>query len=463
VALAQFMVILDVTVVNVALPEIGASLDLDRGTLTWVVTAYTMTLGGLLVLGGRIADLAGARAMFLLGLTIFTTASLTSGLATSGDLLVASRVGQGLGAALMSPAALSMLLQLFDGAERDRALRVWAALGGAGAAAGVMIGGALTSGPGWEWSFWINVPVGVLLLLTVPRVVPTLPRRATGRLDVPGAILGTGTVAAAIYGLTQAGESGWASTETLGSGAATLALGALFVWTELRVANPLIPLRMLPRTHLPGGLALMTIASAAMVSAFFLLSLLLQHAHGYSALETGMFFMPATMAVGAGAHLAGRALPRHGARAVAPAGLAMAAVGLALLGWASDRDAVLTGLLPGLVLASVGIGVAFVAATTSGLAGIDHHHSGVASGILTTGHELGASLGVALMSTLAASSLSVSGLADHAGSSLAGNDLGGYQQAFWVAAAGTALLAAVVGRLLPRERPQPGDHGGFAH
>ncbi|MGH3505726.1 MAG: MFS transporter, partial [Nocardioidaceae bacterium] len=320
VALAQFMVILDVTVVNVALPEIGASLELDRGTLTWIVTAYTMTLGGLLVLGGRIADLAGARATFLLGLTIFTVASFTSGLATGGDLLVTSRVAQGLGAALLSPAALSMLLQLFDGAERDRALRIWAALGGAGAAAGVMVGGALTSGPGWSWAFWINVPVGVLLLLVVPRVVPALPRRDTGPIDVPGAILGTGAVAAAIYGLTRAGEAGWTSTETLAAGAAAVLLGAAFVHVETRAANPLVPLGMVRKTHLPGGLALMTVASAAMVSAFFLLSLLLQQAQGYSPLETGMFFMPATMAVGLGAHIAGRALPAFGPRAVAPVG-----------------------------------------------------------------------------------------------------------------------------------------------
>ncbi len=453
-SLAQFMVILDVTVVNVALPDIGSSLQLGREALTWVVTAYTMTLGGLLILGGRLADAFDARAMLLLGLAVFSIASLSSGLATSGELLLAGRVGQGLGAALLSPSALSTLMRLFHGRERDRALAVWGAIGGAGAAAGVLVGGALTAGPGWQWAFFVNVPVGLLVLLAVPVVLPRLPRQRSGRVDVSGALAGTAAVALAIYALTQAGDGGWTSTGTLVPAAGAAAAAVLFALIETRAAQPLVPPALLRRTSLPGGLVVMTTASAAMVSAYFLTSLYLQRVHGFSALDTGLAFLPSAIAVGAGAHAAGHAILHLGPRLTGGIGLAVAGGGLAAIGWASGRETyVVTTVLAGLVLASVGIGLAFVTSTMSGLSGIGHSHAGVASGVLTTGHELGASLGVAVVSSLAAVSLSSTGA-----------ETAGFERSYLIAGAVTVIVAvAAAARLLPKEAPTTDAQPRFVH
>ncbi|MGH9250513.1 MAG: MFS transporter [Acidimicrobiales bacterium] len=440
-SLAQFMVILDVTVVNVALPDIGSSLQLDREMLTWVVTAYTMTLGGLLILGGRLADAIGARAIFMVGLTVFSVASLSSGLATNGELLLASRAAQGLGAAMLSPAALSLLMRVFTGRERDRALAVWGAIGGAGAAAGVLVGGALTSGPGWQWAFFVNVPVGLLVLLALPLNVPSLPRQGAGGIDLPGALAGTAAIALGIYGLTKAGDAGWTSTGALLPVVGAVLAAGLFVLIETRSGRPLVPPALMRRTSLPGGLMVMITASATMVSAYFLTSLFLQRAHGFSPLETGLTFLPSAVAVAAGAHAAGHAVTRLGPRMTGGTGLALAGLGLVVMGGASsgDRNA-LTTLIAGLLAASVGIGMAFVTSTISGLSGIGHRHAGVASGVLTTGHELGASLGVAVVSSLAAASL-------------VGTDAAGFERAYLVAGVATLVIAGAAARLLPRERP----------
>jgi EmrB/QacA subfamily drug resistance transporter len=452
--LAQFMVILDITVVNVALPEIGSALELGRETLTWVVTIYTMTLGGLLILAGRVADTFGPRRVFLAGLIVFTATSLTSGLATDEWILLSSRLGQGVGAALLSPAALSLVMRLFTGSARDRALAIWAAIGGAGAAVGVLIGGVLTSGPGWEWAFFINVPIGLAVAVGAVALVPALERRATGRLDLPGAAAAIGTVGLLVLGLTRAGDAGWLSRDALIPWAGSVLLFSVFLFIEWRSAEPLIPGHLIRRTSLPGGLVVMATASAAMVATFFLNSLYLQRIRGFGAWETGVAFLPAAISVVAGAHLARHAISHVGPRATGGLALGLAASGMAVMGMATGNGGgVYATLMPGLVATSVGIGLAFVTATASGLTRIDDAHAGVASGILTTSHELGASLGVAAASALAAASLST-----HT------TEVSGFQNAYLVSAVGVAAVAfAAATILLPRERPTPHQLTSFTH
>lgn len=450
--LAQFMVILDVSIVNVALPDIGASLELGREATTWVITAYTMTLGGLLILGGRLADSFGARTTFLVGLAAFTAASLSSGLAQDGVMLLVSRVGQGMGAALLSPAALSLLMHGFTGRDRDRALAVWAAIGGAGAAVGVLLGGALTAGPGWAWVFLVNVPVGVVVAFGVGVTVPAVQVRRTAGIDLPGAVIGTTGVALLIYALTRAGEVGWTSGGALFTGSGALLAGGLFVAVENRAVHPLVPARLLRRSWLAGGLVVMTAASAAMISTFFLTSMYLQRIQDLGPLGTGLAFLPATIAVVAGAHLAAHAITRAAPRLVGGSGLAIGAVGLAGMGWSSN-GAPLSMLVAGLVVVSFGIGISFVTATRSGLTGIGDAHAGLASGVLTTGHEIGASLGVAVVSSLAAASLSgeISSVA-------------GFERAYLVSAAATLVVAGLAAtRLLPRERSAASEGLPMAH
>lgn len=452
--LAQFMVILDITVINVALPEIGTSLGLSREALTWVVTGYTVTFGGLLILGGSLADAAGRKRVFLLGLALFVAASLTAGLADSGGLLLAGRITQGVGAALLSPAALSILTTEFTGADRQRALGVWAAIGAAGAAVGVLLGGALTAGPGWEWAFLINVPVGLLVGAGALAVVPARPPRRRKRVDLAGALLGTGTVGLLIYGVTRAGEHGWTAAATLLPilGAALLAL--LFVLVETRSGAPLVPLHLIGRQPTPGALAVMVVASGLLLSGFFLTSIYLQRAEGHSPLYTGLLFLPVALGTGAGAHLAAAHIGRTGPRPIAASGLMLGGAGFLLMSVGGVGGGVLTALLPGFVLAGVGLGASFVTATTTGLSRVDHQHAGVASGLFNTGHEVGASLGIAVASAVAAQSIA----------GAAGADLDGFSDAYLVAAATAAVLAGAAAVMLPRDKPSTQDSAHrFAH
>jgi EmrB/QacA subfamily drug resistance transporter len=443
---AQFMVILDVTVVNVALPRMAADLGLDRAALTWVVTAYTLCFGGLMLLGGRLADLLGRRRVFLAGLLVFTAASLGAGLAGDAATLVAARAAQGVGAALLSPAALSILTTTFHGPERHRALAVWAALGGGGAAAGVLVGGLLVSGPGWQWVFYVNVPVGVLVAALVPATVAALPPTG-GRVDVPGALLVTAASGALIYGLVRAGEDGW----PLAIGAAA-ALYAVFVLVERRTPAPLVRIGLLARRPMAAGIVTMLTASALLISGFFLCSLLLQSALGLSALRTGLVFLPVAVATMAGAHLAGQLVTRLGARPVAAGGFALAAAGFALLARVDAGSGAWTGVLPGFVMAAAGLGAGFVTATVTALTQVDAHHAGMASGAVNTAHELGAALGVAVVSAIAGASLG-------AGSGA----VGGFTDAFWGCAGAAALAAVVLVALLPAGRPAVTNGPVFAH
>lgn len=454
--LAQFMVILDVTVVNIALPEIGRALELSRAELTWVATSYILTFGGLLILGGRLADAIGRRATFLAGLALFTVASLTCGLAISGPMLLTSRVAQGVGAALLSPSALSILTTEFTGRDRHKALGIWAGIGGVGAAVGVIVGGALTSGPGWEWAFLINAPIGIVVAVAVPSVVPARPRQGSTRVDIPGALAGTATVALFIYALIRAGDSGWTSASTLVPAAAAVLCGIVFVVIERATAVPLVPLPMLRRPPLPGPLAVMLGVSAMMLAGFFLISLYLQQVRGFSAIGTGLLFLPVALGTGFGAHLAAGMVSKVGARPVAAVGMALAAVGYGVLGWVgvdADSNVYLT-LLPAFVVAALGLGAGIVTATVSALTRVDHHHAGLASGILNTGHELGGSLGLAVVSTIAAASIA----------GTAAQPAEGFSSAILFAAGFAIVLGvAAVTVFLPRGLPPAADGPMILH
>jgi len=424
---AQFMLILDVTVVAVALPTIGADLGLARDTLTWVVSAYTLMFGGLMLLGGRAADLYGARRVVLTGLLVFTAASLATGLASGAEMLIGGRVAQGIGAAILSPAALSVVTKTFHGDERNKALGIWSALGGGGAAIGVLLGGVLTAGPGWQWVFYINVPIGLVVLVALSRTLPAdTPDQSRARLDVPGAVLVTAGTGSAIYALINAGDRGWLSAATLGGLGGAVVLYAAFAWLQRIVASPLMDLRVLTRRPVAAGTFLILIATALMIAVFFLGSFYLQHHQGYGALRTGLLFLPVALATMVGAQTAGQLIGQRGPRPVALTGLTITALGTA-------APAIWTGsvvTVVGISVAAAGIGAAFVAASTTTLAQVDHREAGLASGILSTFHEFGAALGVAVVSSIAAASI-------------AGTSSTGFSRGFTFAAV-TAAVAAVL-------------------
>ncbi|MFI0084649.1 MFS transporter [Streptomyces bobili] len=440
ICLAQFMLILDVTVVNVALPDMAADLDLGRATLTWVVTAYTLCFGGLMLLGGRLADALGARRTLLAGLALFTAASLVTGLADSATVLLGGRIAQGIGAALLSPSALSIVTTTFHGTERNKALGVWAAIGGSGAAAGVLLGGALTDGPGWQWAFYVNVPVGLAVLAAVPALVAA-PAPQPARLDVTGALLVTAGTGALIYGLVEAGDSGWAEPATLLPLAGAVLAYGLFAVAERASRAPLMDLRMFTRRPVLAGAFLMLMATALLIAFFFLGSVYLQHLRGFSPLRTGLVFLPVAVATGVGAHLGSRLVGRIGSRPTAVGGMVIAAVATVPLTRLSDTGSVYAVLLPGFAIASLGIGAVFVTATTTALAMVEHREAGLASGVVNTFHEVGGSIGVAVVSTVAASGIER-------------GTVGGFTDAFAACAAGAAVSAAVALVLVPRGKPQ---------
>lgn len=440
VCLAQFMLILDVTVVNVALPDMAADLDLGRSALTWTVAAYTLCFGGLMLLGGRLADALGARRTLLAGLAVFTAASLVTGLAGTAPVLLGGRIAQGVGAALLSPSALSVVTTTFHGAERNRALGVWAAIGGSGAAAGVLVGGALTEGPGWQWVFYVNVPVGLLVMAALPAFVRAREPRPA-RLDVPGALLVTGGTGALIYGLVEAGDAGWADPVTLLALAGAVVAYGLFAVAERASRAPLMDLRTFTRRPVLAGAFLMLVATALLIAFFFLGSVHLQHLRGFSPLRTGLFFLPVAVATGVGAHLGSRLVGRIGSRATAVSGLVIAAAGTVPLTRLPDTGSAYATALPGLVVASFGLGAVFVTATVTALAMVEHREAGLASGVVNTFHEVGGSIGVAVVSTVAASGIE-HGVA------------GGFTDAFTVCAVAAAAGAVVALGLVPRGKPR---------
>ncbi|MGW7170004.1 MFS transporter [Streptomyces sp. NPDC054884] len=434
--LAQLMLILDITVVAIALPHMGADLDLDRAALTWVVSGYALTFGSLMLLGGRAADLFGAKQVVLAGLAVFTAASLAAGLATGAPLLLGARIAQGAGAAMLSPAALSVVVRLFDGDERNRALGIWSALGGGGAALGVLLGGLITAGPGWAWVFFVNVPVGLIVLVALARILPPLPRVATGSLDVPGAALVAAATGALIYALIRAGDHGWLDALTVALVVASAAAYAAFAAWQHRTAAPLMDLRLFARRPVVAGTFVIAVTTALMVGAFFLGSFYLQNHQGHGALTTGVLFLPVALVTMAAATAAGQVIGRLGARLLAAAALALAAAGFLVPVLWSGTAAMVTGMS----VAAAGLGALFVVAAATALSSVAPQEAGVASGIVSTFHEFGASVGAAAVSSAAAASIAVRTGAQASS---------GFDDAFLVATGVAALSAVIALWLIP--------------
>ena len=442
-AVAQFMVILDITVVNVALPSIGEALDFAPADLQWVVTAYALFTGGLLLLGGRAADLFGRRRIFLAGLVTFTAASLASGLATSPEMLIAARAAQGLGAALLSPAALSIITTTYSGAQRTTALSAWGAIGGAGAATGVLFGGMLTAWLSWEWVFFINVPVGLAAGLLILHVVPS-PGPRLGRhrdLDLAGALTVMGGLVTLVYAIDGADAHGWGSARTIGLLALGAALLAAFAAIERSAKRPLVPPATWRTRSLVSSATMMLGSTGVLIGAFFLNSIYLQEVLRASALETGLAFLPFALIIGGAAHLGNHLIERVGPRATVVGGLGLASAGALLLATAPDTASYATDLLPGLLMIGGGIGLVFVTVSITAMADVTHDNAGLASGLMQTSHEIGAALGVAVMSAVATTA--------GAGTTVAA----GYGKGFIAAAAIAGLLALLALVSVPATRP----------
>ena len=411
---AQLMVILDITAVNVALPDLARGLGIDGGDIGWTITSYSLIFGSLLLLGGRAADLVGPRRMFMTGLGLFTIASIVAATAGGAGALFAARGAQGLGAAMLSPAALSILMSTFrEGHQRTHALAAWGAVGGAGAAVGVLMGGVLTELVGWQAIFLVNVPVGICLAIAAHRIVApdTAAPRWSG-FDLRGAALATTGLGAIVYALSQAAGSGWSSAEVLGTGGAGLAGLVAFVVAERRTTHPLLRIDRLADRGVGGGLLMMLMAAAALFGLFLLASLYMQEVLGAGPLETGLAFLPLAVALAAGVHVGSHVVTHAGVRAPMVAGFAVTAAGILLLSAVDVGGSYLTDILPGMLVAGLGLGVVLVTVSVSVMTGAADSETGILSGLNTTGHEIGGSIGIAAVATIAAGStgLNVPGL-----------------------------------------------------
>jgi EmrB/QacA subfamily drug resistance transporter len=403
VCLAQFMVVLDATVVNVALPSIQSDLDMSEADLQWVVNSYTLIFGGFLLLGGRAGDLLGRKRIFLAGVVVFTGASLLNGLATSSEFLILARGLQGLGAALVSPAALSIVTTTFpEGRERTKALGVWAAIAVGGGAVGLLLGGILTDALSWPWIFFVNVPVGIATFALSLRYVPESRADAAHRaFDVAGAVTVTAGLVVLVFGIVKAQEWGWTSARTLGFGALAFVLLAAFVAIEQRARAPLVRLDIFAVKTLRAANVVMLLVGAGLFAMFFFNTLYVQRVLGYSALEAGLAFLPITAGIIIGAGLSQRLVPALGVRVVPLVGLTIATTGMLLLLRLEPGGSYVTDLLPALLPVSVGMGLTFVPVTLLATSGVPERDAGLASGLFNTSQQIGGALGLAVLSTLA--------------------------------------------------------------
>ncbi|HUA49740.1 MAG TPA: MFS transporter [Solirubrobacteraceae bacterium] len=448
--LAQFMVVLDATVVNVALPSIQRGLHFSPSSLQWVVNAYTLIFGGFLLLGGRAGDLLGRKRLFIVGVALFSGASLLNGLAQSSGMLIAGRGLQGLGGALLSPAALSIITTTFiEQEERTKALGVWSAIAAGGGAVGLIMGGVLTQLASWPWIFIVNVPVGVLTLIATLRFVPES-RASLGHrsFDVAGAVTVTGGLVVLVYAIVKAQAFGWGSARTLGLIAGALALLAAFLVIEQRSAAPLIRLSIFRIRTLAVADTVLLLVASGLFGMFFFASLYVQEILGYSPLHAGLAFLPVTGGIAVGAGIAQQLIRRAGVRNVGVLGLLMATVGMVILAQVPVHGSYAADLLPGLLPMSIGMGLTFVPITLLATGGVSPNDSGLASGLFNTSQQVGGALGLAILSTLAASKTAsvLNGL--HGSAALAASvaaRVSGYQVAFTAAAvmlgAGCVILA----------------------
>jgi len=461
VCLGVVMVVLDATIVNVALPSIRADLGFTEATLVWVFNAYLLTCGGFLLLGGRLGDLYGHRRLFMVGIVLFTGASAACGFANAQLTLVVARAVQGVGGAVVEAVALALLMQLFT-AERERAkaMGVYSFVCAGGGSIGVLLGGVLTDAYDWHWVFLVNVPIGAAVLgLCVALLPKTGAPRQRVALDVGGAVTVTVALMLAVYAIVGGNDAGWTSPRTLGVLAAAAVLLAIFVAVEARVASPLMPLRLFGLKTLAAANVIAVLWSAAMFAWFFLSALYLQRVLGYSAMQVGLAFLPSNLIMAAcSLGISAKVVLRFGLRAPLVAGLVCAAAGLALFARAPVEGAFIVDVLPGMLLLGVGAGIAFNPLLLAAMRDVDASESGLASGIVNTAFMMGGALGLAVLASLAAA---------HSGSSSAGdlaalND--GYRLAFGVGALCAVLAAAVAAALIPvRARGEaPRSHVGAA-
>jgi EmrB/QacA subfamily drug resistance transporter len=446
VCLGQFMVILDATIVNVALPSIQKDLQFSAADLQWVINSYTLVFGGFLLLGGRAADLIGRRTLFVAGVIVFSAASLLNGLSNSAEMLVAARGLQGLGGALVSPAALSIITTTFEeGPDRTKAMGVWGAIAAGGGAFGLLLGGILTEALSWEWIFFVNVPVGIIAAVLAWRYVPeSRAEKRPDSFDFAGAVTVTAGLIVLVYAIVKAEEFGWGSSNTIGLAALAIALLAVFVLIERRSSAPLVRLGIFRVRSLLGANLVLLVVAGGLFANFFFSSLYVQQILGYTPIEAGLAFLPVTVGIIAGSGLSQLLVRQVGVRETTMGGMVLAAAGLFLLSRAEVGGTYVGTLLPGLLLMSIGMGLTFVPVTLIATTNVSAEDAGLASGLFNTSQQIGGALGLAVLATLAADkTASVAGSMDRASAIVEG-----FQVAFLGASilmlVGVVLLAALV-------------------
>jgi len=448
-AAAQFVVVLDASIVNVALPSIGSDLNFAADDLSWIVNAYILVFGGFLLLGGRLADLLGRRRVFVFGLVLFGVASLLGGLATNQGQLIAARALQGLGGAILSPAALSLVTTIFaEGKERNTALGVWGAVAGSGGAAGVLLGGVLTEYLGWEWVLFVNTPITILAAIAAFRILPESHQEGRRVFDVAGAVTITAGVSLLVYALVDANDAGWGSGQTLGLIAGALALIGLFVAIELRTKMPLVPFRIFRNRTLTGANVTGVLVAASLYSMFFFITLYMQYVLGYDALKAGLSYLPLAAGIIVAAGLASALTTRIGFKAVFITGLLLVAVGLVWFSQVSPGGTFAGDILFPSLLAAVGLGFAFVPMTIAAVSGVTPQDAGLASGLINTSQQVGGALGLAVLAAVQIGSTNDAALA---GASPAAALTDGLGDAF-LAGSGMAILGAVLASVLISSR-----------
>ncbi len=457
VAVAQFMVVLDATVVNVALPTIKTDLGFSEQNLSWVLNAYTLVFGGFLLLGGRLADRLGRRRLFMAGIALFSGASLICGVSQSEGMLLVARGCQGLGGALVSPAALSIILTTFaEGSDRNRALAVWGAIAGAGGAVGLLLGGLIVEVLSWRWVFFINVPIGAIVLALAPRIIveSRSEESTAGGYDVEGAVtITTGTIAL-VFTLIKADSWGWTSAQTLAGFLVAALLVSAFVVIERRHPEPLVPLRIFSNRSLAGADATLLLVAAGLFGMFYFCTLYLQQVLGYSALKTGVAYLPLSLTIIVASALASRFVDRFTPKPVLVGGLLVSTAGFVLLTRVTGHADYGSHVLPAMLVLGAGLGMSFVPVTIAGTNGVAARDSGLASGLLNTTQQVGGSLGLAILSSVSTSRLTS---ALHAGDALPVALTHGFKGAFAVAAALCGIGLALAIALLPGRRRKVED------
>jgi EmrB/QacA subfamily drug resistance transporter len=448
-AVVQFMVVLDIAIVNVALPSIKIDLGFSQEDLQWVISAYALFFGGFLLLGGRAADLLGRRRLFLAGLVVFTAASLVAGLAWSEGSLIVARSAQGLGAAIVTPAALSILTTTFtEGRERNVALGVWGAVGGFGAAAGVLLGGILTDALSWEWIFFLNVPVGVAAFALAPLLLNESRDASVRSFDALGAVLVTGGLSALVYAITQAGNNGWGSARTIGFFVGSAVLLAGFAGWERRHPEPLMRFGLLRTKTIAGANVAGFIMGTAMFSMFLMLTLYMQQVLGYSPLETGVAYLAVAGTSVIWANVAAQVVNRVGVKPALVFGMTLLVVGLVYFTRVSVGGSYWADLFPGFLIIGLGMPFCFIPITIAAVAGTRPEEAGLASGLINTTQQIGGALGIAVLSTVATSATSSD---TRAGVALPDALTHGFQNAFWVGV-GVAVAGVIVSLAFVRRR-----------